>query len=133
MKVAIADINLEGIKAVASQLGPNAIAFEVNIASWDSQVETFKNAVDALGGRVDHVFPIAGIGERPYLPNDHGSKDFVKPDLAVLDVDLNGLIYTSSLAIQQMRRQDEDERGFRGKSAYSEIPLIVEYSLTPTC
>jgi hypothetical protein len=45
------------------------------------------------------VYAFAGIAERRLLPNDTGS-GFTKPDLAVLDVDLNGVIYTTSLAIQ---------------------------------
>ena len=67
-------------------------------------------------GRIDYVFAVAGIGERKWIPNDPHAVDFAKPDLSVLDVDLNGVLYTAALAIQQMRRQEKDEHGFRGKS-----------------
>ena len=75
--------------------------------------------VKDLGGRIDYVYSIAGIGEKVSVPNDPKAKGFVKPDLSVLDVDLYGFLYTSSLALQQMRRQEEGEDGFRGKS---EVP-----------
>jgi NAD(P)-dependent dehydrogenase (short-subunit alcohol dehydrogenase family) len=32
-------------------------------ASWDSQLAAFQAALQALGGRIDFVAPIAGIGE----------------------------------------------------------------------
>ncbi len=57
-----------------------------------------------------------GIGERTWTPHQDGGKGFVKPDLSVLDIDLTGVFYTVSLAIQQMRRQEPDQNGFRGKS-----------------
>jgi len=118
-KVAIADINHDGVKAVASQYkdGEIVAALQLNAADWNSQVQTFEEAIQALGGHVDYVYPIAGIGERMSIPNDPKSKIFVKPDLSVLDVDLYGFLYTTSLAIQQMRRQEKNEQGFRGRIA----------------
>ena len=59
---------------------------------------------------------VAGIGEPTWIPNDPTSARFVKPNLAAIDVDLTGVLYTAALAIQQMRRQEPDETGFRGKS-----------------
>ncbi|GAB1741889.1 hypothetical protein NU219Hw_g7295t1 [Hortaea werneckii] len=116
-KVAIADLNRAHAKDVATALGPQVIAYEVDAASWDSQTKVFQQALEHLGGRVDFVCPIAGIGERRSIPNDPTSKGFIKPDLACLDVDLYGVTYTVSLAVQQMRRQEKDEEGFRGKIA----------------
>lgn len=118
IKVAISDLNLPGAQAAAQSFkSGQVIAFEVNTASWNSQVSAFENALHALGDRIDYVYPIAGIGERVSIPNDTRAKGFVKPDLTVLDVDLSGTFYTFSLAVQQMRRQEKDESGFRGKSA----------------
>ncbi|KAI7155318.1 hypothetical protein KC349_g7076 [Hortaea werneckii] len=116
-KVAIADLNYAHAKDVATVLGPQVHAYEVDAASWDSQAKAFQQALEDLGGRVDFVCPIAGIGERRSIPNDPTSKGFVKPDLACLDVDLYGVTYTVSLAVQQMRRQERDEEGIRGKIA----------------
>ncbi|RMY53963.1 hypothetical protein D0865_04977 [Hortaea werneckii] len=115
-KVAIADLNYTHAKDVATALGPQVSAYEVNAASWDSQTKAFQQALEDLGGRIDFVCPIAGIGERRSIPNDPTNNGFVKPDLACLDVDLYGVTYTISLAVQQMRRQKRDEKGIRGKN-----------------
>ncbi|KAI7335719.1 hypothetical protein KC315_g3060 [Hortaea werneckii] len=116
-KVAIADLNYPHAKGVATSLGPQVIAYEVDAALWESQTKVFQQAVKDLGGRVDFVCPIAGIGESRSIPNDPTSTDFAKPDLSCLDVDLYGVTYTVSLAVQQMRRQERDEDGIRGKIA----------------
>ena len=71
-------------------------------------------------GRIDYVYPIAGIGERRWLPHDPNATGFELPDLSVLDVDLKGLFYTVGLAIQQFRKQ-EPKNGFRGKSEHEYI------------
>jgi NAD(P)-dependent dehydrogenase (short-subunit alcohol dehydrogenase family) len=85
---------------------------ECDTTSWDSQLSAFQAALKALGGRIDFVAPIAGIGEKKWLPSfeemarqgpDGG---FVKPDLTVIDVDLTGVLYTIALAVQQFQRQE---------------------------
>lgn len=122
IKVALADLDLDRAKAVAVALNAQkntelVFAYQVNVSSWESQCQTFSKAVADLG-RIDLVLPIAGIGEdRSWMPNDINSTEFTKPDLTVIDVNLTGLLYTSSLAIQQMRKQDRDDNGLRGKSA----------------
>jgi NAD(P)-dependent dehydrogenase (short-subunit alcohol dehydrogenase family) len=61
------------------------------------------------------VYPIAGIGERVWTPNSPTmTSGFEKPDLSVIDIDLTGVMYTVSLAVQQFRRQ-EPKNGIRGK------------------
>ncbi|KAF4551367.1 Short chain dehydrogenase-like protein 64 [Elsinoe fawcettii] len=141
IKTAIADINFDAAKAYAKELndGPRdvpsssgpfgeglATAVSVDVASWDSQLEAFQTACSFLGGRVDYVFAVAGIGERPWLPpfdpaniQDSAGQNpgFVKPDLTTLNVDLNGPLYTAALAIQQMRSQKPSTSGFRGSIA----------------
>lgn len=113
IRVAIADRNLAGAKSIAAMY--NGLAVEVDAADWDSQLAAFKQVV-AEFGRIDYVYASAGIGERKWIPNEPQANEFVKPDLSVLDADLNGVLYTTALAIQQMRRQQPDERGLRGKS-----------------
>lgn len=127
VKVAIADINLDRAKAVAAILNTQmdaefVLPYQVDVSDWESQRQTFSKAVEDLG-RVDFVFPIAGIGEnKSWMPNDNDLTEFSKPDLTVIDVNLNGVLYTSSLAIQQMRKQNKDRLGFRGKSTSSMMP-----------
>ncbi|KAH7095596.1 hypothetical protein FB567DRAFT_556740 [Paraphoma chrysanthemicola] len=102
---------------------------ECDTASWESQVSAYQKALVALGGRIDLVAPVAGIGEKKWLISRADSKgqaqgsEFVKPDLAVVDIDLTGVLYTLALAIQQFRRQDpipwstSNGDRFRGKIA----------------
>ncbi|GIZ43260.1 hypothetical protein CKM354_000649200 [Cercospora kikuchii] len=116
IRVAIADANIGQAEAVARTLPGKALAVALDAATWDSQISAFK-AVLGEFGRIDYVYAIAGIGEKVWIPNDPTSTDFVEPNLKVLDVDLNGVLYTCALAIQQMRRQEPDETGFRGKIA----------------
>lgn len=125
--VALADINYAGAKAAADSINPQpgnegmVIPFELDSADWDSQLKVFQEVVQTLQGRVDYVYPIAGIGERVSLPRAEEGKGFVKPELSVLDVDLYGFVYTTSLAIQQMRRQSKDGEGYRGKSRSTRV------------
>ncbi|KAK3671240.1 hypothetical protein LTR78_008875 [Recurvomyces mirabilis] len=123
IRVAAADKNYEGVKSVAAYLNNQSQEqddlvkpYEVDTGDWDSQLSVFESVLKDLGGRIDYVYSIAGIGERVSVPNDPKAKGFVKPDLSVLDVDLYGFLYTSSLALQQMRRQEKGEDGFRGKT-----------------
>ena len=115
VKVCIADKNLDGAKSVASKVGKGAIAVEVDAGDWDSQLAAFEKAIKEFG-RLDYVFAIAGIGERKAIKNDPKATGFQKPDLTVIDIDLYGVLYTAFLAVQQMRRQEKDSSGYRGKS-----------------
>ena len=89
---------------------------QLDVRDWNQQAKVFGQAVHALG-RIDYVYSIAGINERRWIENDPSLTGFEAPDLSVLDVDVTGLMYTVSLAVQQFRKQDKDENGFRGKIA----------------
>lgn len=97
-----------------------AFCAETNVTSWVSQLAAFQHAVKAFNNQIDFVAPIAGIGEKPWLPSPEQCKamkegEFEEPNLAVVDVDLRGVLYTIALAVQQFRRQDKDASGWRGK------------------
>ncbi|KAK5689726.1 hypothetical protein LTR97_012725 [Elasticomyces elasticus] len=131
IRVAIADMNISGAQEVASKHSDLVTAYELNVADWNSQLTVFEKVVQQFDGRVDYVFPIAGIGEKTFLPNDPSQKEgFEKPDLGTLDVDLNGFLYTVSLAVQQMRRQEKDGSGFRGKIAV--VASVCGFYCVPT-
>lgn len=117
IKVFITDFNETTLEAAAKDLGgvPHAV---VNVADWDSQVKGFKAAV-AKFGRVDYVYPIAGIGEYSWIPAlsaDQAPEDFAKPNLSIIEINTVGLLYTIALALQQFRRQGLGQHGFQGKS-----------------
>jgi len=115
IKVFIADRDEENGQKIAKEIGGEF--GKVDLANWISQVKAFTQAVSAFG-RIDYVYGIGGIGERRWLPNNSASTsghEFEMPDLSVLDIDLTGVLYTSALAIQQARRQDVGQNGFRCK------------------
>jgi len=122
MRIVVADINLSAAQEAVKRLQETStsdeqqhLAVEVNVSSWESQVTAFETAVEAVK-RLDIVIVNAGVGEKAFVPNDAGKgKGFVKPNLNILEVDLNGFLYTSALAIQQMRRQEPGEDGLRGR------------------
>jgi NAD(P)-dependent dehydrogenase (short-subunit alcohol dehydrogenase family) len=92
----------------------------LDASNWNSQAKAFSAAVSDFG-RIDYVYPIAGIGERVSIPNHANASaltGFEMPDLTVIDVDLTGVLYTISLAIQQFRRQDVGQNGIRGQSEF---------------
>jgi NAD(P)-dependent dehydrogenase (short-subunit alcohol dehydrogenase family) len=87
-KVFIADRDRTGAKAIVQELNAqrpgSAFSAQVDVASWDSQLQAFQTAAQELG-RIDYVYPIAGIGERRLLPPGAGTgiEGFVKPNLEV--------------------------------------------------
>ena len=90
-----------------------ALAHPLDVTDWDQQATAFSAAVRAFG-RIDYVYPVAGIGEKTWTPRTKSGEGFAKPDLGVLNIDLIGLLYTVSLALQQFRKQEVTD-GFRGK------------------
>lgn len=122
MRIVIADINLAGAQEAVSKLqqsttsGQEHFAVQVDVSSWESQLAAFEKALKVVQ-RLDIVIVNAGVTEAVFVPNDGGKgQDFVKPNLRTLDINLNGFLYTSALAIQQMRRQEIDADGVRGRS-----------------
>ncbi|RII23921.1 hypothetical protein CUC08_Gglean012752 [Alternaria sp. MG1] len=122
-KVFIADRNTAGATHLADQHNTpnNTVLYYAtcDTSSWESQLSVFQAALKALGGRISCMFPIAGIGEKKWLPFPSESckqptDSFTKPDLSVIDVDLTGVLYTIALAIQHFRRQDLVVWGDRG-------------------
>lgn len=122
MRIFIADWNVEGALQAAEELNgvvdyQTAWAVRVDVSDWESQRQGFEAAVKELG-RIDYVFPIAGVSEVPWLPTDMSARtgSFEKPNLKVMQVNANGALYSSALAISQFRRQQPNNKGFRGKS-----------------
>jgi NAD(P)-dependent dehydrogenase (short-subunit alcohol dehydrogenase family) len=89
VNVFIADQDLSGAEAFAEEVNKNTgkeqgkiAATKLNVASWDEQVRAFDEAIKAFG-RIDYVYPIAGIGERSWIKRDSGTTAWQKPDLTV--------------------------------------------------
>lgn len=116
----MADRDPKGLEDLSKSLNKDGAqriwTSEVNVADWDSQRTAFEKALEAFDGKLDYVFPIAGIGERRSFPNRPNSTGFEKPDLSVLEVDEIGVIYTVWLGVQHFRRQKKNQHGWKGKS-----------------
>jgi hypothetical protein len=66
-KVLIADRDTKGAQSLADELnkkGKVVWVETVNVTDWDEQVKAFEAAISEFG-RIDYVYPIAGIGVRP--------------------------------------------------------------------
>ncbi|KAL1796652.1 hypothetical protein ACET3X_005192 [Alternaria dauci] len=129
-KVFIADRNTTGAAHLADEHNTptNTVVYygTCDTSNWESQLAVFQTALKDLGGRITCVFPIAGIGEKKWLPYPYESSkepadSFTKPDLSVIDVDLTGVLYTIALAGQHFRRQDRGVWGHR----VSEEPCLL--------
>lgn len=104
------------------------------MSDWNSQRNAFQIAIEVLGGRIDHVLPIAGIGERRSFPNRPNSAGFEKPDLKVIEVDEVGVIYTVSLAVQHFRQTASSRQGTKGRSTLylaTADDVTIDMELTP--
>lgn len=74
----------------------------------------FKFALENVS-RIDYVYANAGISETPYLPHTSSEKiEWVKPNVAAINVNLIGAMYTCQAAAQVFRTQPIID-GFRGK------------------
>ena len=137
----LADRNLKGAEEAAKEFnvsGQVAIAVQIDVADWESQKKGFEAGIQAFG-RIDYVFPVAGITERPWIPFEPSSNGFVKPDLAVLDVNATGALYTCALAVQHFQTQKPNKYNFRGKGKsihpgpFSSMPTIETAADLESC
>lgn len=121
MKIFVADRNIEGAVEIAKELNATTQTVwpvQVDVADWESQRGAFEAAVKEFG-RIDYVFAVAGITERPWIVDRPETTEFPRPDLSVFDINANGVFYISALATMQFRRQEPNKYGFRGKSTLS--------------
>ncbi|KAI1358468.1 15-hydroxyprostaglandin dehydrogenase [Xylaria arbuscula] len=91
-----------------------------DVSSWDEQKRAFKAVFEAVG-RIDVVVANAGVAEggRSWIVppmGDEGDEELERdPALKVLDINLNGVVYSVKLAQHYMRRNAPDPAtGSRG-------------------
>lgn len=92
-RVVLADLNKQLGAKVQAKLGADTLFVYCDVASWESQAEMFKEAYN-WGGRIDLFIANAGIEEREHfyqLPDNIGEP--VKPDTAVIDINLYSVLY----------------------------------------
>ncbi|GAA6002011.1 uncharacterized protein JCM10292_001796 [Rhodotorula paludigena] len=131
-KVVVGDLNtVQGTKVVdelKKKYGDDKVAFcAVNVTDWASVVALYAFCYTTFGNRIDYVFANAGIAQMNemrssnpthFATTQHPSLDTLgdrPPSLAVVRVNLDGVLYTLHAALAYFRAQDKDADGWRGK------------------
>lgn len=84
-----------------------------DVTVWADLVTLFKKTIE-LYGRVDHVFANAGVLPRAeYLATkvDSTTGDLLEPSHMTFDVNLRGVVNTTTLAVYHMRQQQDPPGG----------------------
>ncbi|KAK4546686.1 hypothetical protein LTR36_001904 [Oleoguttula mirabilis] len=111
--VALCDIDERSGHDVEKDLhakGLTAKFIRTDTTSWDSQLSAFKETKAWFGGGLDIVVPAAGLpshGLHAYIlpTKDDADADPPKPPTRVLDVNLTGVYYSTTLALHSFNRQ----------------------------
>ncbi|KAF4463142.1 hypothetical protein FALBO_10044 [Fusarium albosuccineum] len=133
--VACGDLNKNAGEALEDSLklsGRKAEYYEADVTDWASQRDLF-SVVKQKYGRIDLVFANAGVGERNTVFDDILDSDgsLAAPNLAVIDVNLKGAIYTTKLALHHMATNNPPGGGLvmtGSTSSYNERPNLPLYS-----
>lgn len=119
----------KGQKAAASL--PNTKFYRANVSEYEELANAF-HAVFESAQRLDFVFANAGIPEHTDLFAIQLSSDVPpKPGLDLLDINLNGSIYTSYLAVNYFRRSPDSARGNQTLLFTSSIGGLYPCMLSP--
>ncbi|KAL2801804.1 putative adam [Aspergillus granulosus] len=107
VNVCIGDVDTKRGMELEQEL-PGAKFVRCNTASWDDQVHLFQEASKhSPTGRISYVVANAGIHRQDevfaYDGDNQGPK---KPDLATIDVNINGTLYTTKLAMHYFVKQN---------------------------
>lgn len=108
-RVVLVDIDAQKGNELQKELGPDTLFVECDVADWDSSAAMFKSAHE-WAGRIDVFMANAGIEEREFfyhLPGKDGGEP-VKPNMAVVEVDLNSVIYGLRLFRHYRRMSAQD-------------------------
>ena len=124
--VAVADLNLEGARAVAAHLGQNAFAVKTDVADPESIAKTVAEAISRTG-RIDILVNNAGIAGAAAPLWEQTDVDWQK----AIAVNLSGVFYFCRAVLPHMR-----ERGYGRIVNIASIagkegnPRMVPYSAT---
>lgn len=109
-KTILLDLNAQnGETAVASV--PSSTFIQCDVSNYDAFAAAFDRAFK-LHGRFDLVFANAGIIEREYFYREHPADGPPPlPNMAIIDVDLNSVIYTAWLAQHYFKQNPHSDGG----------------------
>jgi NAD(P)-dependent dehydrogenase (short-subunit alcohol dehydrogenase family) len=98
-KVAVADINEDGVRETAAAIGDAALAIAVNVADAASCEAMVAQTVAAFG-RLDVIFNNAGISGERYNTARQPLEEWQR----VIDINLSGVFYCCKYAIPEMQK-----------------------------
>lgn len=99
-RVLIADMNLDGAKALAAELGEGVVAVQTNVAMNDDVVAMTASALNAFG-RIDILVNNAGITHMPAPMEDISEDDFDR----VLAVNAKSVYLTARHIVPLLKSQ----------------------------
>lgn len=104
--VSIVDLDERMGKEAEKALGEQTMFVQGDVANYDSLASAFVQTWDKWG-RLDLVWSNAGIGDRMDFTGvavEGAGRTPPKPDVAVVDICLNGCIYAAYLALHFFRK-----------------------------
>jgi NAD(P)-dependent dehydrogenase (short-subunit alcohol dehydrogenase family) len=121
--VVIADLSEENGKKVQQETSGSTTFVRCDVTSWDDQLAAFKKAKEfSPNNEIDIVVANAGISTRDEIfANDIEKDEPEKPKIPVVDVNANGVLWTTKLAIFYFRKQNATNKRDRS--------LILQASL----
>ncbi|CAG8236552.1 unnamed protein product [Penicillium olsonii] len=119
----------KGTKAAASL--PQTTFYQADVRNYENLATTFDQIFN-VGRRLDFVFVNAGIaGYDDHYAEQSDTGIPPKPDLSVVDINMNGALYTSYLAMHYFRRSPESTKGDRHMVFTSSIGGLYPCALGP--
>ncbi|KAF9645489.1 NAD(P)-binding protein [Thelephora ganbajun] len=104
-KLVLGDLNAAGIDEVVTEIrksGGYAVGQRCDVTNWDSQLALFELGISSFGA-IDVVVANAGIYESAdFLVSQVVDGKLRKPATATLDVNINGVVYSTSLALHYL-------------------------------
>ncbi|KAK6709495.1 hypothetical protein SNK04_010441 [Fusarium graminearum] len=141
--VAVLDVNSKTgpdvVAQVAKEYPKATVSFKwCDVSSWEGQYAVFDQAYREHGDRIDIVIANAGISDPVVGALDCVPTEFPrKPQLRMQDINLNGVIYSVSLAVHYMLKNEigsrlPDSRGSivctSSSAAFYPFPVSPLYS-----
>ncbi|KAK3070656.1 hypothetical protein LTR53_010079 [Teratosphaeriaceae sp. CCFEE 6253] len=119
--VCIADVDAQAGEKLASEL-PGSKFFSCDVRDWEDQVRLFREAAAfSPSGRIDYVVANAGVADpESVFAYDGDGHEPTKPDSRILDINLNGALYATKLALHYFIKQNGTTQSRRsGTPAWS--------------
>ncbi|KAK5173794.1 uncharacterized protein LTR77_002475 [Saxophila tyrrhenica] len=110
--VVIADINESAAQKIQQEFPDTTAAIKCDVLSWKDQLAAFKKAIElSPDDSIDCVVANAGIStDDAILTNDISKDEPDEPSFPVLDININGVFYTTKLAMWYLQKQNAGDQ-----------------------